>query len=215
MIAAQPIRRLRAEFTGNPRLRWGAWGIIGILWFYGVLELRDASQRQAEAYRAASGKLARAQAVATQAEWPARLREANSVRLDLESRLWKAGTLGLAQATFNDWLTQLAQQSNLARSQLAVSAQGDEAVSGRESVGADKAVAAMPGLWKVSARLSFDFAPPGFNRLMAQLANRDKAVVIESLVIRGAPNPRAEMLLVAYFQRPAAAAAIPTPGRAR
>lgn len=215
MSAAQPIRRLLAETRANPRLRWGMWGILGILWFYGVLELRDASHRQTEAYRAVSRKLVRAQAVATQAEWPARLDQANAARLEMENRLWKAATLGLAQATFNDWLAQMTQQSNLARSQLTVSAQGDEAGTGREAVGGDKGTDAMPGLWKVSARLSFDFAPPGFHRLLAQLAGHDKGVVIESLVVRGSPNPRVEMLLVAYFQKPAAASARPVAGGAR
>lgn len=212
MSAPQPIRRFLAEMKANPRLRWGVWAIVGIVWLYGVLELRDASQRQTEAYRAASRKLVQAQTIATQGEWPARLEQVNIARLELESRLWKAGTPGLAQATFNDWLAQLALQSSLARSQIAVSAQED-GPSGREA--GDKGSGAVPGLWKVSARLSFDFAPPGFHRLMAQLATRDQRVVIESLTIRGVPNPRAEMLLVAYFQKPAAPAPLPASGGMR
>lgn len=60
-----------------------------------------------------------------------------------------------------------------------------------------------PGLWKVSARVAFDFHPQSFYPLLGRIAGSEKAIVVESLTIRSASNPRAEARLVAYFQKPA------------
>ena len=209
---ANRIKTGLATLKANPRLRWGVWGIVGILWFYGVLELRDEVRRQNEAYRAITHKIARLQGTAAHTEWLARLKDAQSRQVSLESRLWRESTIGLAQASFHDGLTQLTQQAGLAKVQLAVSAQEDEE-GGKDAGSADSRTAAT-GLWKVSAKLAFDFSPQSFYPLLRRIATQDKRVVVESLVIRSTPAPRAELLLVAYFQRPApGATAKPIPGK--
>ena len=58
-------------------------------------------------------------------------------------------------------------------------------------------------IWKVSAKVGFDFTPKGLYALMGRLAGHDKQIVVETLVVRGAPARRAEMVLVAHFQKPA------------
>jgi len=187
MRLPESLRPLAAELNSNPRLRWGVWAIAGILWFYGVLVLRDTVPRQAEAYRAVARQLARTQAAASDTQWNARRDEALAVQAQLESRMWRANTVGLAQASFNDWLLRVAQQAAVQRPQIAVAAQEDDA-TGRSA-----------GAFKVSARVTFDFTPQSFYPFMARLAAHDKSVVVESLAIRGAPTPRAEMVLLAYF----------------
>lgn len=185
------------ELRNNPRLRWGLLGIAGILWFYCVLELRDQVQAKEDGYRALSKKIARIQSTAAQTDWPTRLSDARALQTRLEKDLWRETSIGLAQASFNDWLSQLAQQANLGKIQLSVAAQGEEAAGKEKS---DKSASAAPnGLWKASAKLAFDFNPQTFYPFLGKLANNDRQVVIESLTVRSLPAPKAEMLLVAYF----------------
>ena len=144
------------------------------------------------------------QVQSSQTEWTARLEPARAAQLELEGRLWREGTIGLAQAAFQDWVNQAVQLSNLTRPIVTVAAQeGITAAVDKTSGGAADPVAP-DGIWKVSAKLTFDFTPKGFYALMGRLAGHDKEIVVEVLLIRGAPIPRAEMVLVAYFQKPAA-----------
>ncbi len=195
---------LLAELKANPRLRWGLWAIVGVLWFYGVLALRDEVQAKSDAYLALSRKVMRMKGTAAQSEWPARLGDARAMQLDLESRLWRESTIGLAQATFHDWLNQLAQQAALTKVQLLVAAQDDESAGGKEQAGGDGVTTRVASdLWKVSAKLSFDFNPQNFYPLLTRISTYEKKVTVESLVIRSTPTPKAELMLVAYFRKPA------------
>jgi hypothetical protein len=205
MTLVDTIRPVVAEWKSNSRFRWGVWGIVGIVWLYGVLELRDQVGRKGNDYRAVSQKVVRAKSTATQEEWIVRRDEARTAALAWEGRLWREGTIGLAQATFHDWLRQLVSQAGVTGTQLTVAAQSEEGASGRSpSNSGDKEVLAAPGLWKVSARVAFDFHPQSFYPMLARLAGSERRVVIESLVIRSMPSPRAELGVVAYFQKPAA-----------
>ena len=129
------------------------------------------------------------------------------MQLDLENGLWRESTIGLAQATFHDWLSQLIQQADIAKPQLMVAAQDEESAGGEGAASAGgRGTLAAPGLWKVSARLAFDFNPQSFYPLLTRLTTQGKKVIVESLAIRSTPTPKAELVLVAYFQKPAAAA---------
>ena len=198
----QSINALLTELRANPRLRWGLWVIAAVLWLYGVLALHDAVQTKRDSYLVLIQRVTRLQGTATQGEWSNRLAEAKSLQVNLESRLWRESTIGLAQATFHDWLYQLAQQASLGNVQLQVAAQddGSNGGDGRESAGGRTRGAS--DLWRVSAKLSFDFNPQSFYPLLARISSHEKKVAIESLVIRSMPTPKAELLLVAYFLRP-------------
>ena len=203
----QSINALLAELRANPRLRWGLWIIAGVLWLYGVLALHDAVQTKRDSYLVLIQRVTRLQGTATQGEWSKRLAEAKSLQLNLESRLWRESTIGLAEATFHDWLYQLAQQASLGNVQLQVAAQDD--VSGQKGTANGDAPIASD-LWRVSAKLSFDFNPQSFYPLLAQISSHEKKVSVESLVIRSMPTPKAELLLVAYFLRPPSVASTET-----
>jgi hypothetical protein len=169
---------------------------------YSLLLLRDEAQHAASEYQVLAKKVARIEAQAGQNEWAERVEPAQSLQLQMENRLWRESTLGLAQASFQDWLNQAVRQSNLSRPAVTVAAQEESALE-KNTSGANDA-GPSSDLWKVSAKLSFDFTPKNLYALMGRLASHDKQIVVETLVIRGAPAPRAEMMLVAHFQKPAA-----------
>lgn len=203
MAAFESLSPLLAAVKANSRLRLGVLAIVAIAWLYGLLLLRDEIGLAAGEYQAVSKKLARVQLQATQTGWIARVEPARSAQLELESKLWRESTVGLAQAAFQDWLNQAVQQANLTRVSVAVGAQ-EETVAGKNAASSTE-TDTTAGLWKVTAKISFDFTPKGLYSLLGRLEGYDKQIVVESVVVRGTPSPRAEMVLVAFFQRPAPA----------
>lgn len=204
MIAVDSLSLTIAAIRENPRLRIGIFVIFGILWFYGLLVLGEEVTLAGREHQTMARKLARLNAQATQTEWAARAGPTLAIQLDLESRLWREGTIGLAQAAFQDWLNQAMSQSGVTRTAAIVAAQEDSAVekSGANTTGADPT----RDLWKVSAKASFDFTPKGLYTLLGRLEGYEKQITVESLIVRGSQVPRVEMVLVAYFQKPSTVA---------
>ncbi len=202
MALTESLPTLLAGIKTNPRLRLGIWLIVGIAWLYGLLLLRDEVKHATSEHQALAKKVARVGAQAGQNEWVERVEPAQAMQLQLESRLWRESTIGLAQAGFQDWINQAVQQASLTRPVVSVAVQ-EESASDKNAAGT-KETEPNRDLWKVSAKLSFDFTPKNLYALLGRLAGHDKQIVVETLVIRGAPAPRAELLLVAYFQKPAA-----------
>ena len=194
-MATAPLTRLSAEFKANPRLRGGMWLCIAILWVYGILHLQDAAVAKGREFEALAKRIARIQAVADQKSWQSRVDEAQSIEKALIGRLWREQTQGLAQAAFQDWILQMLQQMAIPKPQLTVVVQDGPKPPGESGSSGE--------VWKVSARVAFDFNPKTFTQLIDKLAGHEKLVVLETLNIRSAPSPRAEMTLVAYFVKTA------------
>lgn len=204
------MSNLVTELRNNQRLRWGTWLILGIIWFYGVLVLRDEARASIEQHDSTLKQYTRLKALSTQRQWLDRAESAKLTKVQMEGRLWQAGTSGLAQATLQDWLNLTLTQSGVTRPALTVTIVDEKSgdVSG-ENAKAGSADPLTTDLWKIRARVEFDFSPPSFYKLMAQLGAYEKRTVVESLTIHKEPVPRADMVLVAYFQsakgRPVAA----------
>ena len=192
-----------AGVKDNPRLRLGLWLVVGIFWLYGLLLLRDEARLATSEHQTLAKKVARMQAQSNQSEWKVRVEPAQALQLELESRLWREGTIGLAQATFQDWLNQAVQQSNLTRAVVTVAAQEESTSKNNNTAKTESGL--NRDLWKVSAKVAFDFAPKGLYALIGRLEGNDKQIIVESLVVRSTPSPRADMVLVAYFQKPSGA----------
>lgn len=210
------VEELLAQLRANARLRWGLALIVAIGWFYGVLELRDDVQHQARQFDSAAQAVARLNGQLAQPEWVERAKAARALAVQLEGRLWQAPTSGLAQSALQDWLLGTAVKVGLAPPQISV-ALVEDAVSGAAAVNAPAVAPASaesttpPNLWKLRAKLGFDFNAPALLDLLARMENNDKQLVIKQLTIRKEPAPRVELEVLAYFQKPAKAATSANP----
>lgn len=192
-MANTSFAQLISEFKASPRLRVGAWFCLAILWFYGILHVQETIVAKGKEYEALVKRSARAHAIADQKIWHVRLDDARAVEKSLASLLWREQTQGLAQAAFQDWLVQTLQQAAISKPQLTVVAQEGPKPSGG-SKNAEE-------IWKISARVAFDFNPKTFSQFVDKLAGREKWIVLETLNVRSSPSPRAEMTLVTYFAK--------------
>lgn len=197
------LKRLQESIKSNPRLRAGVWLIAAILWVHGVLVLRDAAETERGQYASAARRAARVEAQGQQDVWLKRAEEARILRTKLEGELGQAETPGLAQARYQDLLNNLASQARIARSQITVTL-GTSASS--ESDRAASAAAPADDLWRVSARLDFEFAADNLTEFLRLVAQQRPRSVVETLIVRKEPAPRVELVLNAYFQRPRSAA---------
>lgn len=188
-----------SHVRSNPRLRWGLWAILGILWFYTILVLRDVLQDEQDKYHDIIQSVSRLNAQLAQPEWISRAVSAKTMAVQMESRLWQAPTSGLAQAAFQDWLRTTLAQIGLNQAMLTVIALDDTTSAG--AVTASPVAGVPTDLWKVRATLSFEFNPENFTALMERIEFDEKLVSIETLSIRKEPAPRVDMQLTAYFQK--------------
>lgn len=186
------------QLRDTPRLRWGLALIIGILWLYGVLILRDNLQEKEQQYTAAARSLQRLRTELTQPEWLGRAAPAKAMAVQLESRLWQAPTSGLAQAAFQEWLSSVIAQSGLKGAQI-TGAAVDEGTSAAEPNANSSPIP--KGLRKVSAKLRFEFVAASLLNLLKLIETSDKLAVVTSLSVRKDPPPSVEMEIVAYFQK--------------
>ncbi len=196
------LDRFLSEIKSNARLRIAIALVFAVLWFYLILMMRDALDRSAREYRSASVKLGRLHSVMQQGDWTERMNAAKTMQAEMESALWRGDTLGLARASFQDWLNQQVQRAAALRPVISMGTANEEQ-TGVQAAGIDD-------LWKVNAKLVFDFNPESLNKLLAQMIGHTHHVVIESLHITKEPIPRVEILASAYFQK---SDRLPSPGR--
>jgi hypothetical protein len=191
-----------AEFRGSLRLRLLLAGVVAILWLFAVINLRDLAIAKYTQFVGVERQIAKTKLQASQADWPQRLQAIKLLQVELEGRLWQNSTQGLAQAAFQDWLNQAAIRANLGRPAVTMLAVEDKADSG-PSDNAPGTGSPDANLWRVRAKIEFDFTQPGLMNLLKQVTMNPQQVVVESLNIRKEPVPRADMLLVANFQKTA------------
>lgn len=178
------------ELKTSPRLRLGLALILAVLWLNGILSLRDELAAEAKRQIQSLSQIARVRQYATQTEWPERAKQARITQMELEERLWRSSTQGLAQAAVQDWLTQGLSQSGVGRPEVSL-------VQGADAAKAD----GEGGPWKIKAKLMFDFSPQSFSAWMSKLASHDRQIVMEQLIVRMEPVPRVEMMLMMPAQK--------------
>lgn len=184
----------REQWRNNARLRYGVYAIFAIMWFYGILVLRDAVSVKREAWLAAESRIGRSKVLASSGDWASRADEAKAALNDFESLLWKEGSLGLAQAAVQESINRSLAAGGLISRQVKV-------VVSDTPLSPD-----MPEVVAIRARVLVDFRPAAVNAWLAAMARdvseKKPAMVVESLSVRGAPSPTADFELVAYALKP-------------
>jgi hypothetical protein len=198
------LNKFIADLQTNPRLRLWLTLIAASIGLYSLLILRDSLQSAEQTYNQTARAVGRLQTQLKQTEWPQRLVPAQALAVQLESRLWQAPTAGLAQAGLQDWLNAALTQAKVTRPQVSVTII-DEITSTNDSAIPNSAPAidgaTPPDLWKVKAKVGFDFNQITLFDFLNRLQTHDKLLVIDSLSIRKEPLAHVEIDVFAYFQK--------------
>lgn len=196
------------DLRTNSRLRLWLALIVGAIGLYGVLLLRDALNSAEQQQRVVAQSVTRLRAQLAQPEWLERLPPAKILAVQLESRLWQAPTAGLAQAALQDWLNATLLQSQATKPQITVTVIDEVVMSGESSPAAAAPLAAAdgnpstpPDLWKIKAKVGFDFTPASLLAFLSRIENYDKQLIVDALNVRKEPLSHVEVELLAYFQK--------------
>jgi hypothetical protein len=108
------------ELKNNKRTLLGFISIIFIVLIYGWTELDRFSEQQLLKNKQKTEEISKLENLLQQNEWPEHYRQLTQIYQQLENRLWQSETTGLAQATLQDFIANLASQAGINQSQVQV-----------------------------------------------------------------------------------------------
>lgn len=184
------IANARQEWAGNRRLRLGVLLVGGILVFYLLLLMQDWRSALAQEYAGRTEHLYKMKSLAGQEEWLARARAANEVREALEAEIPEAATAGLAQASVQGWIRDVADAFG-----------GDIRTQTLEPV----PVEGQSDIWRVPVTISGTLEPRLFVELLRRIESRSTLSVIEEAMVLNRANRTFSLIVVSYFRMPEAA----------
>jgi hypothetical protein len=115
----------------------------------------------------------------------------------------------LAQAAFQDWINANLAQAKATKPQITVTvldeitaaAEGNTPPAVAPVAGAEGAPATPPDLWKIKAKVGFDFNTPSLLDFLSRIENHDKQIIVDALIVRKEPILHVDVDLLAYFQK--------------
>ena len=180
------LRAQLEDVRENPRLRMGLWVVLGIASFYLVLLVSDRREATRAESRQLAERIARLERAAEQGDWQIRAENARARLISMEQGFWNSSSRGLAQAEFESWLLQQAEQSGLGRAK----ATTDSPVSAGDT----------SGLWTVTTQLDVEFEPRPLYRFLRSVEGHDKLVVVSRLAVGERGSDRASLTLSGYYR---------------
>lgn len=176
---------LRGQWLANRRLRWGLLAIGAIVWVQGLLMASDSAQALRQQSEALREDVDRLQVQARSKVWPARADDARQQVGALRSMLWQETEIGLAEAAAQDWVRALAAKMGIGIRELAVSRPGTATASASAASAAPQLVGVQP----VRLRLSLDLNRLALMGFLAEIAQHERVVVVDRLVLRPVSQP--------------------------
>ena len=129
--------------------------------------------------------------------WQGRKQQSQVLKSVLEERLWTAQTPGLADANFERWLRDRMSRYKMEPTQqiqIRRVAVGKSAPAG----GGDK----LASVQRMTAKVVLGFDPQGLSGFLADVAEGEKTVVIDRMVVRSGRNARVEIDISAFYWSP-------------
>lgn len=178
--------QLQQQANANPRLRWMLWGILYIFLIYFALSLGEWRVEHQQEINQLQRTINKLEQLESQTEWPQRWTAEKEVGAQLQQRLWKAKTAGLAEADLQNYLRDLINNHNADGLRLRL-APTETVVIGGES------------LFKVSADVSAVLGIAQIDNLMRSMAEHPQALLVERFAFSPQRTGQLNMLVTAYF----------------
>lgn len=115
MTLMEQLAALRLKIMANPRLLISTLLVIFLIWMILILELVDIADEFEQDFITTYKQLTQTQALAREEFWGERKKQSAALLERMESRLWPIQNEGLARATLQKELTELAEKAGLER----------------------------------------------------------------------------------------------------
>lgn len=182
--------KLLVELQHNPRLRIGLAVILAIVWLNQILDSREQITDARLQLQQAERRLIRLKQDQTQTNWREREQEAKSLDLELSLRTWESPSFGVAQASFNEWLTRQATAAGLSAPKINMAEMESK---DRKSATATEAQTLPADLWRIRAKIEAGFQATSGLHFLQKLSEVEQRSYIDSLTIRMFPVPQMEL----------------------
>ena len=180
----ESLASVKAELAAKPRLRAGAWAIAAILLGYCLLAQADRLTVAKQDYSRQAQGLERVAGALSREDWPDLLAAERESQRALQAALWRADTIGQAQAQM-----QQAVESMI---------EGLKLRNPRIRPGVTQPVPKLPGLARVQVELSGNFEGAAALHVLEAVATSPARLVVDRLTLRRETGYM-ELLLSAYF----------------
>jgi len=180
------ISKISDEWRQNPRLRMGGWLILIIMMAYAIMRLSDLEDAIKNDYQRKARHLDELKALTQQKEWINRADAAKALIVQMEGRLWRANSRGLAQANVQIWVDNLLKEKHITEARTQVEPARD--------------ITGYKGIWQVSAKIDAAFNPRQLADLLYTVESHQQLVVVEQLDAILNEMPRFTLVMKFYFQ---------------
>lgn len=180
------LQRVRAEWSANPRLRWGVGIALMIASLYAALVLNDWRNRLHAEYQQESVRLVKTASLAGQQQWVARAQQARDLRRALEAKVPASATLGLAQAEAQSWIQELVRafggrdMTSQARAPVRVSANGD--------------------VWKIPVTIRGGLTSSQYLEMLRRIEGNERLIVVEQVTLDNQRRLTIDMTISAFYR---------------
>jgi hypothetical protein len=168
-------------------------GLVVLSMLIGMHQLVSALERD---YERAQVEKARLEAQIQAGGWDQRKQQSQVLKSLLEERLWSAQTPGLADASFERWL-----RDRLTPHKLEPIAQIQvRRVPVVRQVQSGEADGPLSSVQRMTAKLILPFDGAGLTHFLADVAEANKSVVIDRMIVRAGRNARVEIDVSAFYR---------------
>ena len=174
------------ELRNNSRLRIGLGVIIVILASYIFLLLDEYRQKLQTEHQTLVKRLAQLEGVTQQTQWNQRATDTRGLLVQLEDKLWRANSKGLAQANLQAWLD----------SQIKAAAITETRLTMESTVDSTK----YDNLWQVSAQINGNFTATSLDTLLLAFTKNPQWVIVDRLEIYRTKPAKFLLVVTAFFQ---------------
>lgn len=197
-LRAEARSRIGHDVVLTDRLKVMISVAVGLVVLAALAAMHQAVSSFERDYERVQIDKARLEAQIASGGWQDRKQQSQVLKSLLEERLWAAQTPGLADAGFERWL-----RDRLSPHKLEPIAQIQvRRVPLVRQVQPGEQAGPLSTVQRMTAKLILPFESAGLSHFLADIAEADKAVVVDRLIVRAGRNARIEMDVSAFYRSP-------------
>jgi hypothetical protein len=165
---------LTLQLRENPRLRYGVWVLAALFLGYLALGVQEWQQGIVVDHDSRLERLMHLETLAGSSMWLDRVKTSRALSIQLESRLWRANSKGLAQAKVQNWVNTQMKKAALDKAKIKV----DTA----------RPVDGVGSVWEIAVEIEGLFPLDACLDFLAAVEKESSAAVETLTLIRGRPS---------------------------
>jgi hypothetical protein len=189
--------RVGAELARSDRAKFmlGAIGLILVLSL--TIAVASAADRTKREYRTAQIAYERLKSQVETGSWAERRAQSQAVKLTLEERFWFANTPGLAEAGYERWI-----RDRLTRYKIEPQSISVRRVAISQQTNDKQSRDPLANVERMTAKIMLPFTQESLIGFLDDIAESERVVVVDRLIVRAARNPRTEIDVSTFYRAP-------------